>query len=305
MQRLTTIIIVLCHIMGTLTFASEPDDAPTIYMMPSFEQESVSVGDTVTLNLNFNKPDNVRLPDKITLKGAEDLILSDIQQTVDGIQLKILVDGINLFDVPVLSFTGFNEAGELIKFESKPVSIKVIPAIDDEPDKAIVRPIKNIVTVSHFWDGKIIYIILILIALVIFILWFFRRKIKKFQEETVPEIPPDKIAFDALRQLREDFTEFSDDQVKAYYFTLSLIQREYMGHIREFPAAELTTEEIALAVKLEDDRAMLRLLRQIDMIKFAEQRPTTSEREEHWKQVWKYVKDTSDKIKKSDINNES
>ena len=69
--------------------------------------------------------------------------------------------------------------------------------------------------------------------------------------------------------------------------------RRYLESIRDFPAAEYTTEEIARHIKGEQDRKLLSLLQQADLVKFADNVPTPSRKEEDIKAALAYIRESS------------
>jgi hypothetical protein len=85
---------------------------------------------------------------------------------------------------------------------------------------------------------------------------------------------------------------FESGQIKAFYFRFSEILRHYLEGLRGFPAAEFTTEEIASRVDREEDRKLLPLLRQADLVKFADSTPTPARKEEAVKAAQAYIRDT-------------
>ena len=68
--------------------------------------------------------------------------------------------------------------------------------------------------------------------------------------------------------------------------------RRYLEELRGFPAAEFTTQEIVLAMKDRKDRDLIPLLKQADLVKFADFRPTQAKKEEEVKKVLGYIDDT-------------
>ncbi|MDB4444126.1 hypothetical protein N9174_02160 [bacterium] len=86
---------------------------------------------------------------------------------------------------------------------------------------------------------------------------------------------------------------FEKGLVKEFYFGFSEILRRYMESLRHFPAAEFTTEEIAHHADNEQDRKLLPLLRQADLIKFADVIPTPAGKEEDVKTAISYIQETS------------
>ena len=73
--------------------------------------------------------------------------------------------------------------------------------------------------------------------------------------------PPDRVALKELEDL-DSSQIFERGEVKRYYFSLSEIIRRYMEKIRPFPAYELTTDEIASSIDNDEDRSIVKLLRQ-------------------------------------------
>ena len=86
---------------------------------------------------------------------------------------------------------------------------------------------------------------------------------------------------------------FEKGQAKAFYFRFSEIIRKYLESLRGFPAAEFTTEEISSSINYEQDRKLLPLLRQADLVKFADATPTPARKEEEVKAALTYIHETS------------
>ena len=86
---------------------------------------------------------------------------------------------------------------------------------------------------------------------------------------------------------------FEKGRVKKYYFFFSEILRRYLESIRNFPAAEYTTEEIAKHISAEPDRKLIPLLLQADLVKFADTVPTAARKEEDIKAALAYIRKTA------------
>ena len=69
--------------------------------------------------------------------------------------------------------------------------------------------------------------------------------------------------------------------------------RRYLEAIRNFPAAEYTTEEIARRISAESDRKLIPLLQQADLVKFADTVPTAARKEEDIKAALAYIRQSS------------
>ena len=107
---------------------------------------------------------------------------------------------------------------------------------------------------------------------------------------TAPD-PPHIRAVKEIEEL-EGRSLFEKGHAKAFYFRFSEILRRYLEAIRGFPAAEFTTEEIAHHIKTEQDRTLLPLLRQADLVKFADTVPTPARKEETVKAALDYIHET-------------
>ena len=86
---------------------------------------------------------------------------------------------------------------------------------------------------------------------------------------------------------------FEKGHVKAYYFRFSEILRQYLEALRGFPAAEFTTEEIAAMIREEQDKILLPLLQQADLVKFADVVPTAMRKGRAIQRARSYIRETS------------
>jgi len=262
-------------------------------MIAQFEEQSAVPGDVVTLKLSFQLPKGMTFPEKIPIDGLQDFHVMGIDTDDSAITIKLLVDTIDTFDVPSLKVILKHANGTIMAYKSDPVMLTLDLPFDMSDTELDTRDIKDIFKINAAKKYIIIAIICLLLLLIGFAIWYILKKRKQKIIEQAYQKAPEEIAFDALRDLNRDAHLFRDN-VKAYYFRLTQVLKEYMGQIRKFPVAEMTTEEIASKVKEKIDIEMVRLMRKADMIKFADFIPTTSEREEHWKNIWSYIKTTSD-----------
>ena len=129
----------------------------------------------------------------------------------------------------------------------------------------------------------------ILLAVSGFVWWRKKGRIQKVCAEVV--YPPHVLAKKEI-ELLEAQGLFEKGEVKGFYFRFSEILRRYLESLRRFPAAEFTTEEIALRIHSEEDRRLLSLLRQADVVKFADSIPTRARKEEEVKTALSYIEET-------------
>ena len=98
----------------------------------------------------------------------------------------------------------------------------------------------------------------------------------------------------AEREIQELSSQklFEKGHVKEFYFRFSEILRRYLESLRGFPAAEYTTEEIVLCVQAPEDRRILPLLQDADLVKFADLKPTPARKSDQVDQALLYIRET-------------
>jgi hypothetical protein len=270
-----------------------PDTTEYNPMLAQFVEETAVPGDVVTLKLSFQLPKGMTIPEKIPIDGLQDFHVMGIHIDDSEISIKLLVDTIDTFDVPSLKVMLTHTNGTPMTYKSDPVMLTLDLPFDSSEAELDARDIKEIFKINPAKKYIIIAAACFLLLIIGLAIWYILKKRKQKIIEQAYQKAPEEFAFDALRDLNRDAHLFRDN-VKAYYFRLTQVLKEYMGQIRDVPVAEMTTEEIASKVKENIDIEMVRLMRKADMIKFADFIPTTAEREEHWKNVWSYIKTTSD-----------
>lgn len=102
--------------------------------------------------------------------------------------------------------------------------------------------------------------------------WWLRRHKKRTIETIVPELPPERVAMQAL----DGIGDVRGQEGKAFYFRLSAILRQYIFGRFGVGAPEMTTEEFVPCIeRLPVDRDLARQLKQLcramDPVKFAGQ----------------------------------
>jgi len=262
-------------------------------MISQFDEETAMPGDVITLKLSFQLPKGMTFPEKIPIDGLQDFHVMGIDTDESEITIKLLVDTMDTFDVPSLKVILTHKNGTVMAYKSDPIMLTLDLPFDETETELEIHDIKDIFKINTAKKYLMIAIVCILILMIGLAIWYIIKKRKQKILEQAYQKAPEEIAFDSLRDLNRDAHLFRDN-IKAYYFRLTQVLKEYMGQIREVPVAEMTTEEIASKVKENIDIEMVRLMRKADMIKFADFIPTTAEREDHWKKVWSYVKTTSD-----------
>ena len=259
----------------------------------SLDQVSVPVGGVVWLTLDYRLPEGGRLPEKMDVKGLDDL--SIIKQTINPgqIRIQLLVDQVGPWQSAPISLTYLDANGQTQLLTAQPVSIQAVSNLSEKAEEAQLRPIRDIVPVQSIWQSYLLwlaaFIAVVLIGLGLF--WWYKKKQSPSALAQYTEPP----AIRARRELRglETRRYFEKGRVKKYYFAFSEILRRYLESIRNFPAAEFTTEEIARHISAEQDRKLIPLLQQADLVKFADTVPTQTRKEEDIKAALAYIRQSS------------
>ena len=256
------------------------------------DRDSAPVGSIVNLTLAYHLPEGAKLPEEMEIVGLEDLTVIESYRTDNRIIFRILVDRLDSWKTGPLSLSYLNKDGETNTLAADPVSLTVISNLGEKPAEAQLRPIQGIIPLKPLWFKYLPWAGgIIALALLGFILVWWYKKGRKKRISIDRDDPPHIRAMKEMEEL-ESRGFFEKGHFKEFYFRFSEILRYYLEDLRGFPAAEYTTEEIAHHLKKEGDRKLLPLLRQADMVKFADAVPTPAGKEEEVKMALSYIRET-------------
>jgi len=259
----------------------------------SLDQESAKLGSIVLLTLRYSLPEGARLTDKPEIRGLDGLTILGREIRPEQIKVKLLVDRIDSWKTGPLSLAYLDKDEKTEVLATDPVSIKVLSNLGEKPEEAQLRPIQGIIPTRAWllkylpWGAGLLGIVLAGAGLCI---WRKKRRIWKVSAELLE--PPHVRARKEIEQLEAQGL-FEKGHTKAFYFRFSEILRRYLESVRGFPAAEFTTEEIAPRIDNEQDRTLLPLLRQADLVKFADSVPTPARKEEEVRAALSYIQETA------------
>ena len=251
------------------------------------------VGGLVWLTLDYRLPQGGRLPEKVEVQGLDPL--SMIKQISDPgqIRIQLLVDLVGPWQSEPISLSYLDANGQPQLLIAPPVSIQAVSNLGEKPEAAQLRPIRDIVSVKSIWQSTRWWLAAIaaLVLIGLGLLWWYKKKHTPAALAQYTEPPHIR----ARRELRGLETKhyFEKGRVKKYYFAYSEILRRYLEAIRDFPAAEFTTEEIARHIRDDQDRQLIALLQQADLVKFADRVPTPARKEEDIKAALAYIRQSS------------
>ncbi len=241
----------------------------------SVEKSTANVGDLLWLTLTYDLPQGGRLPEDPVIGGIDNLNVIEKVVRPGEIRLRFMVDQLDSFQTEPITLTFVDKDENEHRIETAPVAVAVLSNLGEKPEDAALRPIQDILPVSSKWMPFLTWAagVLILLGVAGGWLWWRRKHRPGRLVETTAD-PPHIWAQKEIDQL-VDGRLFEKGEVKTFYFIFSEIIRRYMEAIRHFPAAEMTTEEIVRYIgNRPQDQEILPLLRQADLVKFADTIPT-------------------------------
>ena len=259
----------------------------------TLDRDSATVGSIVQLSLKYHLPKGTTLPDRPEIKGLEGFTVLGSTKEKNIIRIRLLCDRLSSCKTGPVSISYIDKDGNPGVIKTGPVSLTIQSNFGEKPQDARLKPIIGIIPARPVWFKYLPWAagIIALTALIIG-LFFWKKKTQRQVFTVVPEDPAHIRAQKEIRQLESEGL-FEKGDIKGFYFRFSEILRKYMESLRGFPAAELTTEEIALHIRMEDDRGMLSLLRQADMVKFADSMPEPAEKEDEIRSALSYIDKTN------------
>jgi hypothetical protein len=247
----------------------------------------------VTLNVEYYLPEGARLQEEQGLQGLDDLTVVDKTRDGNRIRIRLLVDKLDLLETETLSLAFTDGDGNTQTLTAPPVSLKVLSNLGENPEEAELKPIQGIIPTRSLWLKYLPWAASAasILALLAALLWWYRSKrIGTLSPEIMD--PPHLRAQKDLEGLVAQHL-FEKGEAKRFYFHFSEILRRYLGSLRGFPAVELTTEEIALAIDNEKDRSLISLLRGADLVKFADAVPSSARKDDEVQWAFAYIRETA------------
>ena len=257
------------------------------------DKNSAKIGDLLWLTLTYELPEGGHLPEDPVVDGIEKLNIVERVIRPGEIKFRFIVDQLESFQTEPINLTFIDKDGNEQRIETSPVTIDISSNLGEKPEEATLRPIQDIIPIRSRWVPLLPWAAVagILLSLAIGWLWW-RRKHRPISILAAAVDPPHIQAEKEIDQLLADGL-FEKGEVKTFYFIFSEIIRRYMESIRRFPAAEMTTEEIARHVgNTTQDQEILPLLRQADLVKFADTIPTPDRKARDIETARTYIRQT-------------
>jgi hypothetical protein len=287
--QIAAVALVAALAFGVEVKAVEPAGT----LSAALDRKSSSIGDVATLTLDFKLPPGGQLPDPPVTGGLEQLTILGRSVGPNRITFRVLVDQLETLKTGALTLAWLGKDRKPQTLYADSVSLQVISGLGDKPAEAQLRPLQDIVPVRPPWLRFVPWALgvfgLVLTAAGLY--WWLKKRRRHLEIAKAKEAPHLWATREIERLEAQKF--FEKGKVKEFYFRLSEILRRYLEAIRGFPAAEYTVEEIARYVQEAKDRQLLVLLRQADLVKFADDAPTAARKDDELRAALAYIRDTA------------
>jgi hypothetical protein len=273
------------------TETSKTDFVPSL--TASIDKNTVRIGDLVWVTLRYGIPEDAALFGSNAVGGLEQLTVIENITEPDQIKIRFLVDQLESFDLGPFSLTYIDGQNQTREVTTNPLAITVVSNLGEKAEGTALKPIEGIIATRSRALSYLLWASVVLLLLGIasgLVYWRKRRDIRDL--EAILEDPPHVKADREIDTLIASGL-FERGDVKAFYYIFSETIRRYMESIRLFPAAEMTTEEIARAVQANPlDQCILPLLKQADLVKFADSVPAPERKDQDILAARTYIRQT-------------
>ena len=286
---LTALLVTAILLLGRVLPAMA-DDGVQVSLTPSTQE--LTVGDPVALALEVHHPagHQVIIPKLEQMWGPLEVRSQSQAATTandDGTETTSQVIEVTLFDLgefetPALALTISDGAGEVAEYVVPPVSLTVVPTLDEQDSE--LRDIKPQVAMSvpPLWPWIAGGLGLAALAATVG-WWAIRRWQGKpfFPGPAADNRPPWQVAYDELARI-EGLSLLDRGWFKEYYTLVTDTLRTYLENQLDLRVSDRTTSELKPVLRQSDidtgvARQILSLFAESDLAKFAKFTPDVDE----------------------------
>lgn len=301
--KVLAISMVCCFPLNGYTQQAQAPEAKA-----SVDTLAIKIGATLTYQLKVKAPitSSIQWPSfRDSIGDFEILKKQKIDTAVEGdfqrYQQKITLIGFEKgrSHIPALNIPYQLSSGKKDSLKTDSFSVRVTTVKIDSANR--IKPIKGLLEIPLTFRELLPYIlggvgVLILIGLGY---WLYRRW-KRKKQQPVPTAQPLQLPHEkALNQLKqlEDEKLWQKGYIKEYHDQLTDIIRDYLEHLLNIKALELTTSEImrelqGRALSKEQKEKLQQLFNTADMAKFAKAQPSAEENEQALTIAYTFIHET-------------
>lgn len=282
-QSRNLLFLLLILIYG-VAFAQNPVEM-------SVDTTNIRIGEQIEYKIAVDKQENVIFPK---------LILDSLKKVEVVKELKI--DTTETKYIKKYLLTSFDSGRYMIPTQKVLINNKKhlidslfidVATVKVDTLKQKLYEIKSIKNQPIIFDDykNYVWIGLAILALLLFLIWYFLIRNKKEEIPIEERIPPYELAMQRLGQLDQKHL-WQEGKVKQYYVELTDIVRSYIERELKIPALESTTDELiesitdfkkigTLDLPKQTIKNLQKLLQEADLVKFAKFKPVKEDIEGH------------------------
>lgn len=279
----------------------------------SLDTLAIKIGETLTYRLKVKAPitSTIKWPSfRDSVGDFEILKKQKVDTAVEGdlqrYKQKITLIGFEKgrFHIPALTIPYQLSSGKKDSLITDSFSVPVTTVKIDSDNR--IKPIKGLLEIPLTFRELLPYILAALGALILIGLgyWLYKRW-KRKKRQSLPSAQPLELPHEkALNQLKhlEDERLWQKGYIKEYHDQLTDIIRDYLEHLLNIKALELTTSEImeelhGRALSKDQKEKLQQLFNTADMAKFAKAQPSAEENEQALTIAYAFIYDTRGPLK--------
>ncbi len=286
--------LVLLLLLSGPALAQGPDAEVDFYLAPEETEQSLTVGDHITLRLEVKHPAGSQVvlpqlqrewqPFEVVEQTPPETIENGDGTATTGKEIIVTLFEPGQYLTPRLVVTHRPQDGSVEELAAPVISLNVTSVLTEDMELRDLKP-QAMMAVPPLWPwvvGGLLLTILVTGSLAGAGLWVYHRWFRKsapvdFPAPIIDTRPPELIAHAELDRI-EALALPAQNRIKEHYSLVSDCLRQYIEGRYQIPALEQTSQELRTAfrrsnVAMPDVAGFMGILSESDLVKFARYRP--------------------------------
>lgn len=306
MRALTMILLVML-----LPAAGFCQGAGEISVTAAVDKQTVYIGDLIAYSVTITYDSTLRLtPPAVGANlggfdvkeyhvGGEEKLDGGRHRQVMQFSIRTFTTGDYVIPPLPIEYMKPDSTYKYITADPIKITVKSVLAEGAAADTLKLKPLKGQVSMSKSHKTTIIILTLLAVVAAAGVIFYLRRR-RPVSEAVVDPRPAWEIACEELAVLREKDLP-AKGEVKLFYGELTDIFRRYLQKKFDFPAIDMTTEEIGVHLEttpLVDNirEEITAFLTHADLVKFAKYIPAAERPMQDWETAYALVDKTKDLV---------